>query len=349
MKKKNIFNKSYFELTGCIHIHSEYSFDSKTSINKIIRLAKKSELDYITINDHLNLDAKKNEHVLSEQDLFVIVGMEINDKQNNNHYLVFNSDDIIRGKTAEEYVSYYAEQGAIGFAAHPIEKRASSKFRYYIWTNLENDRFDGLEIWNYLSEWIGKMNPAFNGLLLILFPNLFIKKPHRETLNYWDKLNNSGKRKSAIGSIDAHTEKVDRFGLKFNFLTHKALYKTIRTNIWLEENTPFNEQNILKALKNGNSYIVNYKVGNPYGFYAGIVSPEGESAIFGEKINYENGLKFFFNLPKIAKATLYRNGLKVSSKRDERGFFKIKDKGNYRLEITRFGYGWIYTNNIYVT
>jgi hypothetical protein len=349
MKKKNILNRSFFELTGCIHTHSEHSFDSSKPVRKIIQHAKKQELDYITINDHLNLDAKKEESVLSEKDLFVIVCMEVNDKQNNNHYLVFNSDEILRGKDAKEYVTYYAQSNAVCFAAHPIEKRVSSKFRTYIWTDLTNDGFDGLEIWNYLSEWIGKMNPKLNGLFLVLFPSLFIRKPYRQILEWWDKMNREGKRKAGIGSIDAHSEKMEKFGFRFTFLTHRQLFKTIRTNVLLEENEPITQQAILTAIKNGNSYIVNYKAGNPYDFYAGISDAEGNSAIFGEDIKFVKGLKYYFKLPVIAKVTLFRDGKKISSQRDEKGFFEIKQKGNYRLEITRWGYGWIYSNNIYVT
>ena len=349
MKKKNIFNRSFFEITGCIHNNSVHSFDSSKPVKKIIKIAKKQELDYITINDHLNLDAKKEESVLTEQNLFVIVGMEINDKQNNNHFLVFNSDEILRGKDAKEYVPYYTQSNAICFAAHPIEKRVSSKFRTYIWTDLVNDDFHGLEIWNYLSEWIGKLNPKLNGIFLVLFPSLFIRKPHRPILEWWDKMNREGKRKAAIGSIDAHSEKMEKFGLRITFLTHRQLFKTIRTNILLEENKSITQKAILNALKDGNSYIVNYKMGNPFGFYAGISDVDGNSAIFGEDIKFVMGLKYYFKLPVIAKVTLYRDGKKISSQRDEKGYFLIEKKGNYRLEITRWSYGWIYTNNIYVT
>ncbi|OQX70562.1 MAG: hypothetical protein B6D62_04490, partial [Candidatus Cloacimonas sp. 4484_275] len=52
------------------------------------------------------------------------------------------------------------------------------------------------------------------------------------------------------------------------------------------------KENILQALKNGNSYLVNYKVGNPYNFYAGI-SANGKSAVFGEKIQFQEEMKFY--------------------------------------------------------
>ena len=126
------------------------------------------------------------------------------------------------------------------------------------------------------------------------------------------------------------------------------MFSSIRTNVLIPEDIPIDQQNILKALKNGNSYIVNYKVGNPYDFYAGIASSKDDNAIFGNELQFSQNMYFYFRLPKIARIKLYRNGKKIASKLDEKGRFEIKQKGNYRLEIYRFGYGWIFTNNIYV-
>ena len=348
MKEKKIFGKKYNELTGCIHNHTEYSFDCSVPIAQIISEAKENDLDYFTINDHRNKKAKKDEAVLIEKELKVIVGTEINDKDNYNHYLVFECDDIQKNSTVEEYMHYYKKKNAVTFAAHPFEKRASKKFRKYHWTNFKNDDFSGLEIWNFLSSWLGKMNPRLNGLFLILFPAAVVRTPHRELLSYWDELNNSGKRKSAIGSIDAHKETYKKFGIRFKFLTHKYLFGTIRTNVLIPEDKPANEQNIIKSIKNGNSYIVNYKRGNPYNFYGGICDDNGVGVSFGEEIPFKENLKYYFNLPENSNVHLYRNGVCIKKQLDFKGFFEIEEDGNYRLEILRFGKGWIYTNNIYV-
>ncbi|HPR17805.1 MAG TPA: PHP domain-containing protein [Candidatus Cloacimonadota bacterium] len=347
MKKKNIFDRTFYELTGCIHNHSVYSYDGIISMARIIREAKLRELDYITINDHNTREALQDESYLKEKDLIIIVGAEVNDPEMNHHYLVFNSEKIIQNAEVQDYVSYYRANEAIGFAAHPIERRISRRFRKYEWHNKEVDGFDGLEIWNYLSEWIGKMKPKMNGLFLVIFPSFFVVKPFREILNWWDKMNTEGKRKAGIGSVDAHTERMSKFGIEFKFLRHRTLYKALRTNVLIESPTPVNESSILKALKNGNSYIVNYKNGNPFDFYAGISNGE-INAILGEDIKFREGLKFYFRLPAIARVSLYRDGIKLQSQTTEMGYFEIDSPGNYRLEITKWGRGWIYTNNIFV-
>lgn len=348
MKRKKIFKQEFFELSGCVHVHSEHSFDAFIPTKDIISAARRKDVDFITINDHLTYKAREDTAVQAEKDIFVIVGVEIHDKSRNNHYLVFNSDKIIKNSSVEEYAKQYKTENAICFAAHPIDKRKSKKFRRYVWTDKQNTDFDGLEIWNFLSSWMGKLIPKLNGFFCVFFPSLFVKKPYPDSLKYWDELNNLGLRKSAIGSVDAHSQTIGKKLLKIRFLTHKFLFGTIRTNVLINCQKTLSEQSILKAIKNGNSYIINYKLGNPYNFFAGI-SNQSKSAVFGEELKFASDLYFYFRLPKIARVKLFRNGKKIASKLDEKGRFPITEKGNYRLEISRFGFGWIYTNNIYVS
>ena len=161
-------------------------------------------------------------------------------------------------------------------------------------------------------------------------------------------MNAQGLRKSAIGSVDSHEEKVKKFGILFKFLRHRTMFNTIRTNVLLKEGTPIDQDSILQALKNGNSYIVNYYLGNPYNFYAGIKAGDGHPEIFGNEIQYEEDMKLYFRLPIISRINLIHNGKMIARRRDDKGFFKITEPGNYKLEVTRWGRGCIYTNNFYI-
>ncbi|PID28652.1 MAG: hypothetical protein CSB55_03720 [Candidatus Cloacimonadota bacterium] len=348
MRKLKIFGRNVIELTGAIHIHTSHSFDSETPIEKIIKTARKYRIDYLMITDHNNLECRNEKSVKESDYPKVIVGTEVNDKQLNNHLLVFESDKIYTNCDAREYTQKYHEEKAISFVAHPSEKRACGKYRKYEWTLNDFSQVDGLEIWNFLSSWLGKLRPSLNGIFMVLFPFLFTGKPEKENLEIWDRVNVNGQRKAGIGSIDAHGTPVSFGKFTFHILKHKLLLRSLRTNILLEENTEISNRSILRALKNGNSYIVNYRRGMPYNFYAGISGLNGKEAIFGEEINFAPGLKFYFRLPGICRIDLYRNGKKSDFVKDEKGFFEIKEKGSYRLEILRYGRGWIYTNNIYV-
>jgi hypothetical protein len=181
-----------------------------------------------------------------------------------------------------------------------------------------------------------------------MFPNFSVRRPYQESLDYWDELNKKGLRKSAIGSVDAHEQHYRFWGINLKFLSHKYLFKTIRTNVLIEKEQELSPQNIVAALGRGNSYIVNYTVANPYNFYAGI-SDKQQQAIFGEEIKLSESLKFYYQLPAICRVKLYCDGKFLAQQTDERGHFPISKAGNYRLEIYRYLRGWIFTNNIYVT
>ncbi|MDD3049925.1 MAG: CehA/McbA family metallohydrolase [Candidatus Cloacimonetes bacterium] len=347
MRQKSILGKNYNELTGAIHIHTEFSHDCSVAMEDIIKYAKKSDLDYLTINDHNNFHAEEKLKTLDTSDVIFIIGAEISDYQDHNHYLIFKTDEIIRKGKAEDYVKHYAEAGAMGFIAHPIDRRKDYSFKQYPWTARSCEKFTGMEIWNFVSNWLRHLNPKVNGLLWVLFPKLCVGKPSRDTLEMWDNYNLRGLKKPAIGSIDAHTVRLRRFGLRFKILKHKQLFKTIRTNVLIPTEKQINQDSILDALAKGNSYIANYTMGEPRNFYAGISTGE-ENGIMGDSVLLTDNTKIYFRLPKIARVSLFHNGKKIDTKFDEKGEFQLSDTGFYRLEILRFGYGWIYTNNFYV-
>lgn len=348
MIKRQIINRVFFELSGSIHNHTEYSKDGRVPVKDLIQYAEKSDLDFFTINDHNTLEAKNDPALKKSSKVILIIGLEVNDPDDNHHLLVFNTDQIITETDAQTYVDFYKDSHAITFAAHPNERRISQQFRKYEWLDRSLNKFDGLEIWNYSSSWLGKVKPSLNGLICVFFPQLFIRKPLRKNLNFWDSLNLANLRKSAIGSVDAHDIVKKVCFCNIHILPHRKLFKTIRTNVLLRDNQEINDQNILNALKKGNSYIVNYSLGKPWNFYAVISDQEGHSATFGEEIHLSPTLRFYFNLPIESTVVLYFNGKKTDIKKDKKGFFKVNEPGFYRLEISRFRYGWIYTNPIYV-
>ncbi len=348
MYQRKIFQRNYVELTGCLHVHTEYSFDSETALSKVIKAAHRRQLDYLGINDHLSNAAEQDSHLRAEKKLIMIPGFEINDPENNNHLLVYGNREVLRDREASEYVPYYQEQGAITFAAHPFERRATKRIRKYVWTDTKVDQFSGLEIWNALSNWVSKVRPTLNGLIWVLLAQNFIRRPSRAAIRWWDELNRSGKHKAAIGSVDAHGLIFRKFGIKITFLKHHFMFNSVRTNVLLPEGRTVDKKNILSALAEGRSYIVNYRRGIPYNFYAGIAAKEEAGVSFGEEIEYKEGLFFYYLLPKIARVLLYCKGEMINQQVSEKGRFEVTGPGNYRLEILLNRKGWIYTNNIYV-
>jgi len=301
MKQKDLFGRKFIELTGSIHNHSKYSYDSKVPVEKIVKAARKASLDYFTFNDHFNKDVENDEYLKTVNDLKVIIGTEIFDKEKNNHLLVFNSDKIYYRINAEEYLQKYKDENAICFVAHPIEKRNDKPYRKYLWDLGFHPAINGIEIWNFSSMWVDKIRPLFNGLLMIFFPWLAIYRPYQETLDLWDDFSKKKEKVIAFGSSDAHGSIVKKFFMKIPIMKHSQIMKVIRTNVFIEKDKSITNESILEAIKNGNSYIVNYKIGDPYDFYAGICKKSGKGIIPGEEMVFEEGMKLYFKLPKIAK------------------------------------------------
>ena len=76
----------FFEYTGAIHIHTTDS-DGTWSHEKIIDLGKKLNLDFLMFTDHNTLQSINKEGKYGR--LNAIIGYEINDPDNKNHYLAF--------------------------------------------------------------------------------------------------------------------------------------------------------------------------------------------------------------------------------------------------------------------
>ena len=350
MKIKKIFGQEIFEYTGCIHIHTEHSFDARGKVEDIIEDAKNAGLDYIAIADHLSMQAKKS---LGKSKFFTICGYEMNDSKKNNHYLTFHTDQVLSPSlSAKEYVKNIAENKGVGFIAHPFEKRITKKYRKFEWTDWSITDFDGIEIWNFLSQWTGTIN-FLNLVFRILFPYFSITKPPSKNLNKWDEFNLKGFQKSAIGGIDVHANRYSWGPIGFTLFPHKQLFQTIRTTIWLREKlNPNNyETVILTALKNGNSFIVNHKRRHSRNFYCGIISKTTKKfALPGENISLAEGELFLsVYTPQDCTIKIIHDGNKIQSEYINKLSIPITEAGFYRVEAYLGLYGWIFSNPIYVT
>ncbi|MCZ6701408.1 MAG: PHP domain-containing protein, partial [Ignavibacteria bacterium] len=138
-----------FEYVGAIHMHSIYS-DGSGEVPQIARFADEVGLDYIILTDHNTLRALDEGYENWYGNMLCLVGSELNDKENKNHYLAFGINKTYSTRiSAKEYVRKVKEDGGIGFLAHPHEKRRHMKEHPpYPWVEWNTEDFDGIEIWN---------------------------------------------------------------------------------------------------------------------------------------------------------------------------------------------------------
>ena len=101
------------------HIHSEYSPDSSSKIDDILKVAKKEKLDVIAISDHNTVDGTSE--VLRKTrntDILAIPSIEISSTQG--HILGFGCEENIpRDLTPEDTIDRIHDLGGLAIIPHP--------------------------------------------------------------------------------------------------------------------------------------------------------------------------------------------------------------------------------------
>src|SRR3989339_173285 len=101
------------------------------------------KLDWTILTDHNTLRALTEGYEGWYGNTMLLVGCEINDRNNSNHYLAIGIDETISTRVpAKEYVKKVKDSGGIGFLAHPHEKRNSMKEHPpYPWNEWDTNDF----------------------------------------------------------------------------------------------------------------------------------------------------------------------------------------------------------------
>ena len=332
---------------GAIHIHTELS-DGTGNVKSISKAAKQNNLDFIIITDHNKFDIDEGIY----DGVYVIKGEEIS-PETENHYLAFNIKNCIEPTKASEYVQEVRRQGGFGFSAHPDESLdRPNKYIPLRWTD-KNVIPDGVEIWNWFSLWTDYCNPK--GFLNIAYAYLLrhnlIKTPRKETLAWWDKLNNTFSRiVPAIGGVDAHAMKFKRYFATWQIFPYKSMLGTISNVIELDEELSSDfevaKQQIFKAIKNGHNIIVNRHTSKllPEIF----ISNNSQKAYSGENLALDNCTLINIQLGNVFEIRVLHNGTCIHVENSASLSFPINKSGKYRVEISKDGFGFAYSNPIEV-
>ncbi len=343
------------EYIGAVHIHSSYS-DGTGEIPDIARAASEVGLDFLMLSDHNSLRAKKDGHEGWRDGVALLIGYEINDRDDRNHYLAFGLDKEVGVRIpAREYVRRVREQGGIGFIAHPDEKRSSMpEHPPYPWTDWEAEDFTGIEIWNHMSEWMEGLTEE-NKFQRFIHPLRSITAPPAETLARWDALSR-GRRVVGIGGTDAHAHKADVMGFfDVEVFPYKVMFKSVHTHVLLDaplrkgDEAHFEEDKwrIYDALRSGRCFVANSYHADPRGFafYATSATEtwqQGDSVMFPG----EGKLALHTELPQPARMRLLRNGECVREKEGREMTQPVHAPGAWRVEAWLEDRGWIFSNHI---
>ncbi len=339
---------------GAIHIHSTYS-DGSEGIETIAKIAKKAGLDWIIITDHNTLAGYLNNKEGWYDGVAVLIGEEISPDLSD-HYLGLGINSFISENTQpEEYINEVKKQGGIGFIAHPDESTTRKNPQEPLrWTNWDIKGFDGIELWNYLSDWTDNMTES-SLYLDYLFRMKKLSGPSEKIKKWWDNLNiqNPDKIIPAIAGVDAHSFIYNVCGISIKVFDYIDSFKAVLNEIYLDNklSASFDEakKQILNSLKSGKNTIINKhwskKNNKEFKFF---IQNVYQNAYPGDFIRLDSVTALNVNLPRKAGIKLIHNGELILEKFTQDYILKDLEQGKYRLEVFYKEHPWIFTNPIVV-
>ena len=224
----------------------------------------------------------------------------------------------------------------------------------YPWVDWSIEDYDGIEIWNHMSEWMENLTEQ-NKYTSFLHPLRSIVAPPPETLKLWDELNL--KRKVVgFGGVDAHAHKQNLFGFfEVEIFPYKVLFKSIHNHVLLPE--PLVKSNskqklakskaeIYEALAYGRSFIANDYHANSKGFQ--FFAKAGKKKYqMGDSLDFSEKVTLYVTLPvQNAEIKIIRNGKEIADFNSNKAEFEVKKAGIYRVEVYYFNKAWIFSNHI---
>ena len=339
---------NYYHYSGVVHVHTTES-DGTRTLEEVAEIGGQVGLDFIMFTDHMNLNNRDQGKEGFYGKTLAVVGYEHNDLDDNNHYLVFDSPAVYpKDSTVAEYVRAASQDGALGIIAHPDEIRdRMGKYPPYPWTDWTVDGFQGIELWNQMSEWMEKLTPS-NKLLMAFSPRKSMIGPTERILKAWDEI--SLKRKCAgIACTDAHAFPIKIGPLTVEIFPYKVHFKSLRTYIILHE--PLSQdfkcakQQLFDAIRECRLFLANLRWGDAASFQ--FLAEQGDKTITaGEHVDTHEGVSLKVSLPSSAEVRMIHNGRLVREATTDHLTYRVANPGLYRVEAWKGKRAWIFSNHI---
>lgn len=353
---------SFYEYAGNMHIHTPFSDGAKFHA-EIAHDAIKSNLDFIILTDH-NILVQGVEGYYGSPDtgqVLLLTGEEVHNRcldPQRNHCLVYGVNSEMSGYAShpQTLINEVKNAGGLTFLAHPFDKplRWQKESTGISWDEWNIEGFTGLEVWNFMSNFKGKIRSPLHTFRNLSEPESLVTAPFPETLKKWDELLATGRKVVAIGNADAHATQYAIGPIKHTIFPYDFLFNCVNTHILTP--TPFagetvhDAQLIYHALEIGRAFTANHIVADPRGFrFTAQGGKGGNSVQMGGSIRLENGVTLQTLVPQRAHIKLICHGDVVHSQENATNLtFVAREPGAYRIEVWQEDRCWILSNPIYV-
>ena len=351
-----------YEIVINLHMHTKYS-DGHANHAEIAQAAIRAGLDAVIVTDHnVLVNGPEDYYINGDQRVLLLVGEEIHDQTRQpqkNHLLVLGTKRELApfAPDPQHLINMVHKEGGLSFIAHPVDP-ASPAFNEpdISWIDWNIQGFNGIELWNAMSEFKSLLTSKLRGIYYALNPKRVARGPFPETLQKWDELLATGKRIVAIGGSDAHAFPASFGPLQRTVFPYEFHFQSVNTHLYIQR--PLNGDidsdrgQILNALSRGCAFI-GYDLPfstRGFRFYAHGMD---RTAWMGETISSRRGITFQICLPFATECQLLKDGEIVKTwHKHKNSAYITSEPGVYRVEA-RIHYqgqsrGWIYSNPIYV-
>lgn len=351
------------ELVGNLHAHTVYSDGAGT--HKDIGLAAlKAGLDFVVVTDHnVYVEGVDGYRYQGDRRVLLLAGEEIHDPKRTpqrNHLLTYEAQRELAAQapSPQRLINAVTKAGGLAFIAHPDDPPAPLFDEDSLsWVTWDIDGFNGLEIWNFMSEYKAHLTSWPEAIYFAFRPDLIPTRPSAEVLARWDRLLSSGNRVVAIGGADAHAWPVRKGPLKRVVFPYEYLFGSINTHV-LTPSIPSGEvepdrQMIFESLKEGRAFVANDRLASSRGFRFTAQSRRGVHQM-GDSVSAGFGVTLQVRLPDRARVRLIRHGQELRTwEASAHAVATVSEPGAYRVEAYQWAHGrvrgWIYSNPIFVT
>lgn len=350
------------ELVINLHMHTTYS-DGHASHASIAKAAMNAGLDAVIVTDH-NVFVNGPEGYYQEGDrrVLLLVGEEIHDQAREpqkNHLMVFGAGRELAtyAPDPQNLLDMARQAGGLPFIAHPIDPASPAVGETDIsWVDWNVTGYTGIELWNAMSEFKGRLKTILHAVFLAFFPTYIAQGPYPQAIEIWDRLTSQGKRVVAIGGSDAHALPARLGPIRKTLFPYDFHFRCVNTHLLVNEpltgNPTDDRKTVLEALKLGHCFI-GYDLPQPTTGFRFTAQTQDGTVNMGDLSPAGSGVTMQVKLPGRADARLIRNGKVIKCWRKRELYTYItSEPGVYRVEayveFRGARRGWIFSNPIYL-